>query len=304
MGAPLLLIDTNFLCHRAFHSMGDMSFEDMGTGAVFGVLRDIVSLQEEFNTGRCVFAFDVGRGHRHDLLPTYKSTRRKRYAEENDDERAARADFKKQITFLRIRYLPQAGFQNVFSARGFEADDIIAAIAAALPRNEEAIIIGSDKDLWQCLRSNVWCWNPTQHKACTIESFRKKWGIEPAQWADVKAYAGCRTDDIPGVPGIGDVTAAKHIRGELGKHTKAYAALARAELQCAYNRPLVSLPFSGTPTFEIKPDTVTEEKWQALADRLGMRSMRSTVPRTATRKMRGRKRDKEKIKEGFGFGAY
>jgi 5'-3' exonuclease len=125
-----------------------------------------------------------------------------------------------------------------------------------------------------------------------LELFRKTWGLEPAQWADVKAYAGCSTDDVPGVPRVGEHTAAKYLRGELGTHTKTYAALARAEIQCAFNLKIVRLPFPGTPTFEIRQDTVTEEKWQALADALGMQSIRDTMPRMIThRKSKGRKRD-------------
>jgi len=292
MSEPLLLLDTPYLCHRAFHAMGDLSFGSEGTAAIFGVLRDIVLLQEEFKPGRCVFAFDRGRPHRLKLPPTYKSTRRKRYAEESEEEQAARKDFRRQIQKLCTQYLPAAGFQNAISARGFEADDLIAAVAAALSPNEEAIIVSSDKDLWQCIRPNIWCWNPQKRQAYTIAMFRAEWGIEPEQWAEVKAYAGCATDDVPGVEGVGEKTAAKYIRGDLGEKTKAHAKLARAEIQCAWNMRIVQLPYPNTPTFELQSDEVTEETWQALADELGMHSLRSTVPRTVTRKSRGRKRAK------------
>jgi len=287
---PILLIDTNYLCHRAFHTTGDMAYEDIGTGAIFGVLRDIVTLQENFKTRRCVFAFDLGRSHRHKLLPTYKNSRRIRHAEESGEEQEARRDFNGQVKKLRRQYLPAAGFRNVFSAFGYEGDDIIAALAAALPNEQEAIIIASDKDLWQCLRPNVWCWNPITQQAYTLESFRAMWGLEPHQWADVKAYAGCRTDDVPGINGVGDVTAAKWLRGDLKEHTKAFGLLSTGAGVHKANLPLVRLPFPGVPEFEIKIDEVTEDKWQALADSLGMQSIRSEAPRVAPRKSKGRKR--------------
>jgi DNA polymerase-1 len=291
MSEPILLIDTNYLCHRAFHAVGGLSYKDIGTGAIFGVLRDIVSLQDSFATKRCVFAFDLGLSYRHKLLPTYKRSRRIRHAEETEEEQETRRDFNGQVKRLRREYLPAAGFNNVFAARGFEADDIIASIAAALPSNEEGIIISNDHDLWQCLRPNIFCWDPQRQRAYSIGNFRGEWGLEPHQWADVKAYAGCGTDDVPGIRGVGEKTAAKWLRGELPEHTQAYAKLVAGVATHKTNLPLVRLPFPGTPEFEIKPDNVTEDKWWALADRLGMQSIKSAVPRTSSRRSKGRKRE-------------
>jgi DNA polymerase-1 len=288
---PLLLIDMNYLCHRAYYALGELTFGGAGTGMIFGVLRDIVSLQDSFATGQCVFAFDSsGEGLRHAILPTYKASRRVRYAEESDEDKSAREDFHRQVRYLRTRYLPAAGFRNVFAAQGFEADDIIASIAAHVPCNKEVIIIASDQDLWQCLRPNVWMWNPHNRRGYDIEAFRKQWGIEPERWPDVKALAGCSTDDVPGVSGVGEITAAKWLRGMLGAHTETARKLAAATELYRTNIKLVRLPFTGTPVFDLKPDEVTEERWHALADELGMRSIRGTVPRTASRRSKGRKR--------------
>ena len=295
---PLLLIDANYIAHRAWHAIKDLAFNDRGTGAIFGVLRDIVSLQDTFKTTRCVFAFDLGRSRRAGTLPTYKTSRYAHHVDDTEEEKAARSDFREQIKHLRERHLPDAGFRNVFAAEGFEADDIIAQFAKTLSREDEAIIISSDQDLWQCLRPNVWVWNLHTNKPYTIKHFRLQWGLEPRQWAEVKAFAGCSTDDIPGIPGIGEITAAKYLRGgELGERTKAYTTLqTQGPLVLYRNYPLVKLPFEGTPSFEIQQDEVTEEKWQTLADDLGMPSVRDTVPRSAgERKSKGRRRN------DFGF---
>lgn len=300
MSGPLLLLDATYLCHRAYHAVGDMMHNDRGTGAVFGVLRDIVQLQEFFRTTRTVFAFDPGgHGHRHKILPTYKATRHKRHAEESDKDKAGRADFQRQIRHLRDRHLPAAGFRNVFTAPGFEADDIIAQIAAGVPEDDEAIIVGSDQDLWQCIRPNVTCWNPQTRKGYGEQSFRAQWGIQPHRWADVKALAGCSSDDVPGLPGVGEKTAARWLCGTLGAHTQAYKKLAGAKALHHRNIKLTRLPFLGTPEFEIQPDEVTETKWAALADELGMRTLRDTAPRAVGRKSKGRKRATKET--GFGL---
>lgn len=296
---PILLIDTNYLCHRAYHAMGQLAYGEMGTGAVFGVLRDVVALQDTFKTDRCVFAFDYGgRGHRGVLLPTYKSSRRERHANDTDEEKANLEDFRKQVKRLRKVYLRQAGFRNVFAAKGFEADDIIAKLASTIPCDEEVVIVASDHDLYQCLRKNVWVYNPHKRKGYAFDQFRAEWGIDPAQWADVKAIAGCSTDDVPGVPGVGEITAAKWVRGELKPGTKAYEKISNGLSIINRNMRLVRLPFDGTPEFELRKDQVTEEKWQELADSLGMRSLRGTMPRAIPRKKKGRKRGAT----GFGFG--
>lgn len=298
MAEPLLICDGTYLCHRAFHAVGNLRHEEQGTGAIFGFLRDIVLLQEEFKTTRCVFAFDYGGPtHRHRLSPHYKRSRRERHAEGPEEEQAARQNLVRQMRALRRRYLPAAGFRNVFEAKGFEGDDIVASVAARVPRNEEAVIIGSDKDLWQCIRRNIFCWNPQRRRATTYEVFVEKWGLGPCRWAEVKALAGDPTDDVYGIKGVGELTAARYLRGVLGPHTKAYQKIReQAASMLVANIPLVRLPYPGTPTFEVVEDAVTEGRWQALADELGMSSIRNTVPRAAPRASKGRKRG-----EGFGF---
>lgn len=295
---PLLIIDTNYLCHRAFHAMGKLEYGEVGTGAVFGVLRDIVILQDLFKTDRCVFAFDCGYPtHRHKLLPTYKSSRQARHEAAPEAEQEARIGFNKQVIKLRKDYLPMAGFRNVFMVPGFEADDIVASVAAGVASSDEGIIVATDQDLWQCMRPNVWCWNPHKKEGYTYHKFLKEWGVIPRKWPDIKALAGCSTDDVPGVKGVGEKTAAKWLRGELSPTTKAFESLRAARQLYNQNIRLVRLPYNNCPKFEIQPDEVTEEKWQALADRLGMQSIRDNVPYGTPRKSKGRKREK-----GFGFG--
>lgn len=299
MSDPILVFDVSYLAHRAFYAMGDLAHGSEGTAVIFGLLRDVISLQDKFQTGRCVFAFDhPAPKHRQTVLPTYKSSRIARYEKEDNAAKQARKEFRGQLRKLYFQYLPAAGFKNVFAAPGFEADDIIAEVTRTISSRGEAVIISSDEDLWQCcsVRPFVSCFNPQKGKLITYGGFLEKWGFPPKKWAEVKAIAGCSTDDVPGVAGVGEVTAAKYLRGELGAHTKAYGNI--KSYPWKDNLDLVQLPYKGTPEFELQEDEVTEEKWQALADSLGMHSIKSSVPRGAVRKSRGRKRNGK----GKGFG--
>ncbi len=139
-------------------------------------------------------------------------------------------------------------------------------------------------------------WNPHKKQSVTCDTFYAEWGLKPPQWAHVKAFAGCNTDDVVGVRGAGEKTVARYLRGELPTHHKVYTALAGAKAVHDRNLPIVKLPYPGTPKFTIQPDTVTEDKWAAVAADLGMKSLTSMAPRAAERKKRGRK------PRGGGFG--
>lgn len=300
---PLLILDANYLCHRAFHAVGPMFYGEEGTGAVFGVLRDIINFQDMFQTTRCVFVFDAGRTtHRHTAFPTYKSTRYKRHAEEPPETQKARADFVRQVVRLRESYLWDIGFRNIFYADGYEADDIIASIAGRVPPEDEAIVVASDQDLWQCIRTNVWCYNPHTRHAYNLATFKRNWyGLDPSWWPHIKALAGCKTDDIPGVPGVGEVTAARWVAGTLNPDTKKAAALRASRRLYRQNIKLTMLPWRGTPRCSVVLDEVTEDRWNSVVTALGMGTLRGKPPRCAARKSKGRKRHGTS-KKGFGLG--
>lgn len=291
---PLLIFDVSYLAHRAFHSVGDLAHGDEGTGVVFGVLRDVLALQDRFQTGRCAFVFDHPAPKlRQTILPTYKSTRAKRYGEETEEDQERRRNMRRQVRLLHSEYLLEAGFRNVFAARGFEADDIIASITGGLGAMDEAIIVSSDQDLWQCvrLRPRVMCWNPHNNSIVNWSGFRCKWGIDPGKWAAVKAISGCKTDDVPGIKGVGEITAAKYLRGELKQHTKAFQDIWHNEDVWLANLALVKLPFAGTPKFNIHEDDITEKSWGDLVGRLGMKSLATMLPRGVAKTKKGRRRN-------------
>jgi 5'-3' exonuclease len=128
-------------------------------------------------------------------------------------------------------------------------------------------------------------YNPGKKKAVTLQSFSKETGLEPWEWAKVKAIGGCKTDEVPGIPGVGEKTAIKYILGKLKPDSAAYKAIKANKEIITRNRKLVELPFEGTQVFELRTDTISDEGWKEVCDALGMSSIRGRAP-TLTRTKR------------------
>lgn len=277
-----LFLDTNYLAHRAYHALGELTHHDVPTAVVFGVLKDVVNLQERFNTPNVAFCFDRGPVyHRERVCPTYKASRKKRHADASEEEKLASREFYRQVDRLRTLYLPRAGFRNIFSFEGFEGDDIIASLChhTLQENDEEAVVVGSDGDLLQLVRHNVTIYSPQKQKVATLQSFYKDWHLEPIRWADIKAIAGCTSDDVPGIRGVGEISAAKYLRGELAEGSKYRRLIEENRGVWERNLEVVRLPFAGTPRFELLPDEVTPERWAFVCGKLGLTTLARHLPR-------------------------
>lgn len=266
MNSKWLILDTNYLCHRAFHAMGSLSYRDVRTEVVYGLMRDVQYLQDLHQTGRVAFCFDYGENKRLAIYPEYKANRR---PPSNPTEEGLRNILYSQIERLQYKQLYDAGFRNIHFQEGYEADDVIASVCQGL-NGTEAIIVAADEDFYQLLSPTVSIWQPNKKRMVTLPSFVKEYRIRPEDWPTVLAIAGGH-DNIKGVPGVGEVGALQYVRGELEG----------AKLQkVAKNRklwkkilPLVRLPFEGVDTFELQDDEVTEVTWRRLTSGLGMRSL-------------------------------
>lgn len=288
-----LLIDATYLCHRAWHSVGHLAYRGVSTGVAFGFLAEMDRLQDRFGASSAVMAFDSGGpGLRSEILPTYKESRRVRYAAEDDVKKDQRKDFYEQVKRLRTKQLPAMGYRNVLRYRGYEADDIVAAAADRLPDGDEAIIVTADNDMWQCIRPAVSWYSPATQTLVTNRSFSDRWRISPVMWASVKALAGCSTDDVPGIRGIGEVFAARWFAGTLKRDSKAWQKI-NANLHVHNeNMPLVRLPFAGCPVPKLRPDELTDVSRAAVYNELGIRSGGKRDGKTSNKSNR----------TGFGFG--
>lgn len=272
-----LILDTSFLCHRALHTTGKLSNVDSTgtaqvTGVLFGLFRDIQTFQKQFNTKHIVFCFDHPKNNRMDVLPTYKETRRKKREEATEEEKDAFAEMQKQITLMRTDYLPSMGFKNILYHKGFEADDLIAQVCRSIDVEDNAIILGSDKDLYQLLSKRVSIWNTHKKQLVTKAMFKEQYNITPKQWVLVKAIAGCDGDDVPGINGVGDITAARYLSGALGKGKK-FDSIINGASKWQNNIPLVSLPYEGCPEIELQDDEFSIDDWNKVMRKLGMKSL-------------------------------
>jgi len=234
-----LVLDVSYLAYRALHTTGSLSHGDDPTGVTF---------------------------------------RKKKRKEASEDEKAAYASLRKQLEDLRTHVLTDMGFVNVFSQKGFEADDLIASVALRCPKNSEAIIVSSDEDLYQLLGSNRMIWNPHKKKILNRKWFKEEYGIEPSQWRTVKALAGCSSDNVPGIPGVGEKTAIKFIKREIKKGTKTYDKFENAETIIKRNLPIVKLPYPGTGKPIPKRDKITVESWNMVMEGFGFISLYGKVP--------------------------
>jgi DNA polymerase-1 len=292
-----LLLDCNYLCHRAFHAFKELEYKEVATGVLFGFLHDVSSLVSTFDTPRLVFCFDSSRSVRKKVLPSYKSSRKTRHDAEPDEDREKRKELQRQISIIRKQILPKLGYRNIFYQVGYEADDIIGSIVKrSLSKKDEAIIVSSDQDLYQLLRDNVSIYNPHQHKTTTNESFFVHYKIPPKWWPDVKAIAGCSTDDVLGIKGIGEKTAIKYLRNKLGKTTRAYFNIENDDGIVYRNMRIVQLPYPGTQTFDLLDDMLDVEAWKEITEEYGMHSIRDVSLLVRRRKTRAKSKSK-----GFGL---
>lgn len=246
-----LIIDCNASCHKARHTLGELNYETMRVGVIFGFFVQLLKLAKDHNTNQFVFCWDSQRSHRQKLYPAYKERRRTKdkTPEEKEEDSFAYAQFDK----LYDEILPAIGFKNNFKIDGYEGDDLIASIIDT-NLDYDFVIVSGDEDMYQCLTTGVTI--QKQKGIYTEDSFRKEYGIDPAQWATVKAIAGCDSDEVQGIKGIGEKTAIKYLLGQLPPNYKGWQSINSPEGKAviARNRPLVTLPFKGCPDIIVEDD--------------------------------------------------
>lgn len=241
-----LLFDSANLLHRSWHAgRRDADLAEL----LF--LQEVRRLTGQFGTTDVAFCFDGPPLLRKKLLPGYKER-----PPLPPEERVARRLLANCLDELHDLTLPGLGCGNVFWAKGYEADDLIASAVGSLLSADTAIIVSTDHDLWQLLRpGRVVCYNPHSKATLTDEAFRAAWyGLAPKQWAAVKALAGCVSDKVPGIVGVGEKTAAKYLAKQLSDGV----VYQRVKTQLVYklheNLPLVQLPFVDCPAVTLRPD--------------------------------------------------
>jgi len=197
----LVVIDGYSLLFRAFYGTRFLSTSDgRPTNALFGFVNTLLQLFGELKPDAVVVALDPpGKTFRHAEYPEYKGTRR-----DTPDELISQLNTSREmISALNI---------PVLEVVGFEADDVVGTISRKAEENGyETIIVTGDRDNLQLVDHAVTVMMPGIRGADATfynpEGVREKYGFDPLQLIDYKALAGDASDNIPGVPGIGDKTA-------------------------------------------------------------------------------------------------
>jgi DNA polymerase-1 len=277
MNDPLLILDVSNLAYHAHYAVGNLSHGGYATGATYGLLRELVTLQARFHTGRVAFCFDSPPTRRREIYPPYKDGPKQHLTTAKAER--ARAEVHRQIKELHESLLPTLGFANLFAACGHEADDLIASLCHILPALESAIIISTDKDLFQLIRGNVNVYNPRTKVRIDLQAFWRRYGVLPDAWPAVKALHGDEGDNVPGIDGVGEITALKYVRGvPLPSRSATKIALWKFSPQYELNLRLVTLPFSRLPAPVLREDCVRRLQWFRELGRLGMDGLRRTYP--------------------------
>jgi len=291
-----LILDCNYLCYRSFYSMGSLSHKEIPTGVVFGFFRDVFTFEEFFQTDKIIFSWDFGLSFRQSIYPRYKNNREK----PAEEQRLIKLVLKRQMRELRTHIIKEAGFPNVFYREGYESDDIMAYLSTIL--KGEVIIVTADEDLFQCISPTVSVYNPRKGQVKTLQWFYKTYGITPRRWANVKAIAGCTSDNVEGIHGVGETKAVQYLKGEMNPLTQTYKNISKRMSRVRRNLQLVKLPWPGLEEI-ITLGMISSEKrdpslWKKVAEEYGIKTLAS-----AGGVRRGKIHQKEKKTKGRkGFG--
>lgn len=218
MSEKLVLIDGHSILNRAFFGIPDLSnSEGVHTNAVYGFLNILFKILDEEKPEYLTVAFDVNAPtFRHQMYEQYKGTRKPMAAE-----------LREQVPLMK-EMLKAMGVVTIEKA-GYEADDLLGTIAKSAERQGiEVSIVSGDRDLLQLASEHIKIRIPKTKKSGTeVEDYFaaqvvEKYHVSPTEFIDVKALMGDTSDNVPGVPGIGEKTATKII-SQYGSIENAYA---------------------------------------------------------------------------------
>jgi DNA polymerase-1 len=199
----LFLIDGNSLAYRAFFALPESIATSDGrpTNAIFGFASMLVKILTDYGEVPTVVVWDAGMSGRKELSADYKA------------QRSSRPDLLK-LQWPHLRPLVEAfGYRNI-SVEGFEADDVIAALVTqARDRDIPVMVVTGDRDAYQLVGDGVRIMTTsrgiTDTKVYDRDGVVERYGIPPELIPDFIGLKGDTSDNIPGVPGIGDKTAAE-----------------------------------------------------------------------------------------------
>ena len=198
----LYLIDGSSYIYRAYHAVRHLSTSrGLPTNATFGFTNMLLKLLSDRKPEYMAMAFDVkGPTFRHEIYEAYKANR-----PPMPEDLAVQIPYIKQV--VEGMNIPSLELQ------GYEADDIIGTLARTAEKNGyKVVMVTGDKDFKQLVSPRTSIWDPMKDRTIDYAGLKKDFGLEPCQWVDVMGLSGDTSDNIPGVPGIGEKTALELVK--------------------------------------------------------------------------------------------
>lgn len=245
---PLILVDGSSYLYRAYHAFPPLT-NSAGepTGAMYGVLNMLRSLIMQYKPTHAAVVFDAkGKTFRDELFEHYKSHR----PPMPDD---LRAQIEPLHAMVKAMGLP------LLAVSGVEADDVIGTLAREAEKTRRPVLISTgDKDMAQLVTPNITLINTMTNTILGPEEVVNKYGVPPELIIDFLALMGDSSDNIPGVPGVGEKTAQALLQGLGG-------------LDTLYAEPekIAGLSFRGAKTMAAKPSKtkkllISHTSWRRL----------------------------------------
>ncbi|MXP55040.1 MULTISPECIES: DNA polymerase I [unclassified Pantoea] len=200
---PLILVDGSSYLYRAYHAFPPLT-NSAGepTGAMYGVLNMLKSLLMQYQPSHVAVVFDAkGKTFRDELFEHYKSHR----PPMPDDLRAQIEPLHEMVKAMGLPLL---------AVTGVEADDVIGTLALEAEKQGRAVLISTgDKDMAQLVTPGITLINTMTNTVLGPEEVEQKYGVPPSLIIDFLAMMGDSSDNIPGVPGVGEKTAQALLQG-------------------------------------------------------------------------------------------
>ena len=203
----IAIVDGNNLSFKAYSVMKEsrsgLLRNSLGepTTVIFGLLRSLDKLVIRTKFDRVIITWDIGGGnqYRRNIYKDYKGNR----------DYKDMSDYFEELDACR-NYMKVLGF-NQAKVKGIEADDLIAWMAHKLRDENKVVIISDDKDFFQTVKKGIKVYRPIKDEFINPTWVEDEFGVKPKYFSLLQAFTGDKVDNIPGIKGIGPVTASKLI---------------------------------------------------------------------------------------------
>lgn len=238
--ASVTIFDGNNIAMACAYTGRDMA-NDKGvlTGGLYNFLRSLKKIKTNYPTDKIIVAWDAANTWRKDLLPTYKESRKKEKSPQVEE-------WFRAFNFQRVemkRMSMMLGVEHITAPRQ-EADDLAGHLVETTSSEDQITLVTNDNDWFQLVRPNVRVYRPLKEDFLTLENFQEVTScLDPNEFLHAKSIIGDDGDDVPGVEGVGLLTALKYIRGEIksGKKVESIQAWLQNPEGYERTRKLVNL---------------------------------------------------------------